>query len=414
MSDWHEWLISAELVLLATWVRGPRFRTLWMPDPSEMFSVRGKAIATACRALDAQGRVDGDCGVQLVGQLHSSGDLAKHWPPGSAPLPVEASTDPDGDLKRWREQRCLFALRSRLVESLSGMTPGGDLSSARRRILEAAEAARPNERSRGYSRAEEATMALRDATRQHTNGQFSGFGALDRATGGIRSGHVWVLGAPTNWGKSSFLIAIREHHLSVHGGGALLVTCEDSPELLAGRVLARNARIVGGNVRDATMTAEELARAHDYVSVNTAADAPPLVLLDGRGRPVEQIAFEIRSAVTRHNISLVMVDYLQCMSTERVTQDRRAEINHIARTLTDSIKMSGAAGILASQLTGEDIRESKDVEHAAEVVIIGRGGGDEPYQLYLKKNKTGPKGYSIPLTWDSDYGSFSTADQVEW
>jgi replicative DNA helicase len=412
--DWHEHITKAELVLLATWVRGPRFRTLWTPDPSDMFSMRGKAIAAACKAIESQGLAHGDAGMALIAQLHSSGDLAKHWPPGSAPLPVATSTDPDADLRRWREQRCLFALRSSLVESLSSMTPGGDLSEARRRVLEAAEAARPNERSRGYSRAEEATMAVAGATRHHTNGQFSGFTGLDRATGGLRPGNVWVLGAPTNWGKSSFLIAVREHHLSVHGGGVLLVTCEDAPELLAARVLARNARLLGNNVRDACLTAQELERAHDYLTVSTSEGNPPLVLLDGRGRSVEQIAFEVRAGIARHGISLVLVDYLQCISTERVTQDRRAEINHIARTLTDAIKTSGAAGILASQLTGEDIRESRDVEHAAEVVLIGRGGKEEPREIFIKKNKTGPAQYAVPLTWDDDYGGFSTAEQVEW
>jgi predicted ATP-dependent serine protease len=100
-----------------------------------------------------------------------------------------------------------------------------------------------------------------------------------------------------------------------------------------------------------------------------------------------------------------MVDYLQCISTERATPDRRAEINHIARTLTDVIKTCGCAGILSSQLTGEDIRESRDVEHAVEVVLIGRKN-ESAMQLFVKKNKCGPKDVVIDLEWDDLNGSF--------
>jgi predicted ATP-dependent serine protease len=144
--------------------------------------------------------------------------------------------------------------------------------------------------------------------------------------------------------------------------------------------------------------------------VNDAQSAGKLpIMLDGRGIQVEHLARDIVALIKTHDIRLVLVDYLQCIGAERATQDRRAEINHVARTLTDAIKTSGAAGLLASQLTGEDIRESRDVEHAAEVVMIGRKNettGDK--SLWLKKNKTGPADAVLALEWDSETGSFVT------
>jgi replicative DNA helicase len=113
----------------------------------------------------------------------------------------------------------------------------------------------------------------------------------------------------------------------------------------------------------------------------------------------------------------VLVDYLQCIGTARATQDRRAEINHIARTLFDAVKTSGAAGVLASQITGENVRESRDVEHAAEVVLIGRRETEPPgarkkpphaMTLFVKKNKCGPKDAVIDLEWEELNGSFRT------
>jgi replicative DNA helicase len=115
------------------------------------------------------------------------------------------------------------------------------------------------------------------------------------------------------------------------------------------------------------------------------------------------------------------VDYLQCITTQRSIDDRRQQINYIARTLTDTIKTMGAAGILASQVTDENIRESKDVEHAAEVVLIGRETEAQYDQygecvqqsrrsLFVKKNKSGPKGAVVNLEWDDHTGSFRTRD----
>lgn len=410
MSEWHEALNAIELRLLATWVRGPRLRELWTPEKREMFTHRAQAIAKACAVLEAQGFAAapaGDLGVQLMVQLHQSGDLTKHWGAGDQPLPVASSTDPERDLHHWRELRCLFALRSSLTETLLAATPSSDLSTVRQRILEAAEVARPEERSASYKRPEETHLGVQLATRRDQSGSFTGFTRLDQATGGLRPGHVWVLGAPTNWGKTNWLIAVREHYLAMHGAGAMLVSCEDPPELVAVRALTRRAGINCMHARDGRLTPLEAIRAQDELS-RSLESGPSPVLLDGRGRKVEQIAQEIRNHVARFGLRVVLVDYLQCIGAEHKSQDRRAEVNHIARTLTDAIKTSGAAGVLASQVTGDDIRESRDVEHAAEVVLIGRREAQGPHKLFLKKNKAGPAGFEFELDWDAVTGSFRT------
>jgi len=167
----------------------------------------------------------------------------------------------------------------------------------------------------------------------------------------------------------------------------------------------------GGSARDGKLSSDQIERASDEVSKAAArGDAP--ILIDGRGRDVEHIAGDIRAAARAHGPGLVLVDYLQCIVSSRETQDRRGEINHIARTLTDAIKTSGCAGILSSQLTGEDIRESRDVEHAAEVVLIGRKS-DAGMQLFVKKNKCGPKDAVIDLQWDALNGSFKTDETYD-
>lgn len=401
---WHAALAALETRLIATWVLGPRFRETWTPTPSEFGSPRTRALATACAALAARGTEPGDVSVWLVAELARSGDLKRLWPAGEPPLPVDPFPDPTRRLGEWSSLRTLFALRQRLLESVLGWGTGTDLGAARSSLLEAITAAYVSGPVPAYSDGELMALALEGARAPRASGVYSGLAELDRVTGGIRPGHVWAVGAPTNWGKSSLLLAVLDHNIEVHGARSLLVTCEDAPELLGSRLLARRAGLDGLAVRDGRLTRDDVARATEVVAA-AGERGPAPILIDGRGQSVETIAGQIRSVVAQHGCHLVLVDYLQCIRTERVCDNRRAEINHVARTLTDAIKTSGAGGILASQLTGEDLRESRDVEHAAEVVLIGRKEENGDMALMVKKNKTGPRGGVTALTLDARTGA---------
>ena len=413
MTDDATWLAAlgkAENALLAAWIAGPAFRERWTPVANEFSDLRTRALAAACAAVAARGAAAVP-GAQVVEELARSGALGKLWPVGSNVLPELPSRDPDGDLGRWGELRIRFALRQRLVELVSAMGTTSDLSAAREALLDAIRSSSGAERATTYSLSEGLGMAYHGATEPRERGTSSGFPELDRVTGGTRPGHVWAIGAPTNWGKSSLLLALADHHV-MNSRGVLLVTCEDAPELLFTRWLSRRANIHGLRLRDGRMQHDELGRATDAIA--SAGDTREPVMLDGRGRRVEHLARDIAAHVANSGIQLVLVDYLQAITTERTTQDRRAEINHIGRTLTDAIKGSGAAGILASQLTGEDLRESRDIEHAAEVVLIGRKDDEGKRSLLVKKNKTGPNDCTVPLGWNSETGAFYSEEESQY
>lgn len=409
MIDLHESINLLEERLLGTWTRRPRLRAAWTPEASDFFGVRAQAVAAACGAV--ADLVGNDLGTAVVVALSAAGKL-KLWDRGAPVVSHDDLPDPMRALDQWRELRSLIALRSGLASALDAINGGLGLSETRERILVAMRASEAQSSARSYSDVELMALAFATVTDPRSAGHTSGFDDLDRITGGLRPGHVWVIGAPTNWGKSSAALAILDHH-QLNNRKSLLVTCEDAPDLLATRLLCRRANLPGGAARDARLTREHLARVDDEIG-RAGKRGPAPILIDGRGRDCEHIAGDIRSAARAHGIGLVLVDYLQCITTSRGTQDRRAEINHVARTLTDAIKTSGCAGILLSQLTGEDIRESRDVEHAAEVVLIGRKNDDGSMALFVKKNKCGPKDAVIALDWDPLNGSFRTAQPFEW
>jgi replicative DNA helicase len=400
----HTTIARLEERLLGTWTRRPSLRAAWTPEPADFFTVKSQAVAQACRDVaDLSGN---DLGNAVAAALGRAGKL-KLFELGAPVIDHQDETDPVAALDRWRELNALLRLHGGLATALAGIGASTDLGDLRGRILEALRASEAHAAVKSYSDSSLMAEALAAVTINRVSGHSTGFVELDRVTGGLRPGQVLTLGAPTNWGKSSWLLAVLDHHLRVHRRRGLLITCEDAPDLLATRLMCRRAGLPGGAARDGRLTSAQLALvSEEIVAAKERGDAP--VMLDGRGRDVEHLAGDIRTAVRAHGISLVLVDYLQCIGSKRQTQDRRAEINHIARTLTDAIKTSGCAGVLASQLTGEDIRESRDVEHAAEVVLIGRKSEGGQMQVFVKKNKTGPKDAVIDLDWDERTGSFRT------
>jgi len=249
----------------------------------------------------------------------------------------------------------------------------------------------------------------------------TGIADLDRAIGGYRGGNVTILGAKRSFGKTSFSLLNADTGLADRAR-VLVFGGEDSPGMYGRRFMARRAGVNATLLRDMTdpFTDVQLRRALDAISV---AETLPF-FVPAIGMPVERMAEVIAEVVNPEERWLVIVDYLQCIQTRRRSPDRRLEVTHIAKTLSAAIKNSGAAGLLLSQLKRsdkrrpeiEDLKESGDLEDAAEHVLLGhREGGDAPGSpvrriLILAKNKDGIDPSEVPdfdLHFDTATASFT-------
>jgi len=235
----------------------------------------------------------------------------------------------------------------------------------------------------------------------------TGFPELDANTGGILLGYSWVMGASTNWGKSTSLVALYLAGVA-QGFRPLIVSGEDAEELYARRVLGRIAAVNPARLRDGKLEREAWPRLTEAVARFASAASLPF-FLDCRGKPSEQVLRETRGAVAAEGIDLLLVDYLQVWRPEQ-RNDRRHEVADIASGFTDIIKSAahGCAGVLFSQLTveqgeepnKESIRESKDVGHRAEAIVLGWTDKQKQRWFLLDKNKDGPCPVRVPVWWD--------------
>ncbi len=182
---------------------------------------------------------------------------------------------------------------------------------------------------------------------------------------------------------------------------------EDPKLLYARRLLARRTKISATRLREYRVDA---ADEHEIMVAAQNAERDPFFLV-ANGKAVERVASDIRALCESEGIGVVIVDYLQAIPCEKRIQDRRNEITYIARTLTDVIKNCNAAGLMFSQIkrqpkkgekpTMHDLKESGDIENAAENVFMGYQREDGTPAIVCEKAKDGMKGREYELVWDS-------------
>ena len=246
----------------------------------------------------------------------------------------------------------------------------------------------------------------------------TGHGDVDDLIGGYRPGKVAVLGAATNWGKSSWAVMAVDENLR-RGKRVLLVSGEDDGITYGKRILARRSGLNAMELRDEVFEgiddAEIEQKRHRAWSTVCGAEDEPW-FLDGVGTPAESLARVVAELCEEQPYDLVIVDYLQAFRCAQKRQDRRNEVTAVARVFTDAIKKAGAAGLLLSQIkrldsdtrepTKHDLKESGDVENMAEHVLIG-WHGQQQRLIKVDKNKDGPVEHcAMPIPFDTETASF--------
>lgn len=199
---------------------------------------------------------------------------------------------------------------------------------------------------------------------------------IDRDTSGFQKEFVWIFGAKSHWGKSSYAVMVADENLK-RGKRVLIVSAEDPSRLYGERLLMRRARVNRYGMQSGRLSSDELSRVTNVVS--RGEDVP--VYLNSIGKSVEWATKQVRRLVLSESIDLVMFDYLHAFDKEKnLNTDRRGILNYIARMMTDTVKELGCAGLIFGQVTPDtkadvpdmyEIRDSKDVVNAADAVAIG-------------------------------------------
>jgi replicative DNA helicase len=256
--------------------------------------------------------------------------------------------------------------------------------------------------------------AMQEEGADATRGLRTHYGELDRKLSGLAPGSLYVIAGRPSMGKTSFALNILEHVCVRDGHAALLFTLEVTKEQIAENMLCANARVDAHRLMRGELSEEE------YIKVPEAAGRmvkAPLYVDDSPGLTMMRLRAKARRMKARHDIKLVVVDYLQLLSLGAQVESRQIEISRLSGGLKQMARELGVPVITLSQLNRSveqrqdkrplmgDLRESGSIEQDADVVMLlfreeyynkekleARGKAE----VILAKNRNGPTG-SIDL-----------------
>ena len=207
----------------------------------------------------------------------------------------------------------------------------------------------------------------------------TGFKDLDALTNGFHPGNMIVLAARPAVGKSTLGLDIARY-ASIHKREtSVIFSLEMSRSEITMRMLSAEARVPLNNIRSGRLSEEEWARMARRMG--EISDAP-MFIDDSPNLSLMEIRAKSRRLKQRHDLKLIVIDYLQLMTSGKRVENRQQEVSEFSRQLKLLAKELNVPVVAISQLNRSpeqrsdkkpmlsDLRESGSIEQDADLVIL--------------------------------------------
>jgi replicative DNA helicase len=207
----------------------------------------------------------------------------------------------------------------------------------------------------------------------------TGFTDLDTLTNGLHPGQMIIIAARPAIGKSTMALDICRSASIKHNLTSVIFSLEMSRTEITMRLLSAEAKVPLQNMRKGTMRDEDWTRVATAMSKVSEA---PLFIDDSPNMSLMEIRAKCRRLKQRHDLKLVVVDYLQLMSSGKRVESRQQEVSEFSRALKLLAKEIEVPVIAVAQLNRgpeqrtdkkpmmSDLRESGSLEQDADMVIL--------------------------------------------
>jgi len=266
----------------------------------------------------------------------------------------------------------------------------------------------------------------------HVTGIPSGFYELDDMTSGFHEGELIVIAARPSMGKTAVALNIACHVGMVERQPVVVFSMEMGRHALAERVACSEAQVDSSLVRTGMLDQDGFAK---LVTAHQRLQDAPIYIDDCS----VLTPFDLRSRARRYHheykVKLIVIDYLQLMSSGKNAENRQQEITLISRHLKALARELNVPVIVLSQLNRgpearenhrprmSDLRESGSIEQDADLVMLlyreDYYHKDEPEyvptniaDVIVGKQRNGPTG-TIHLLFRDKLTRFENLAQVE-
>ena len=250
----------------------------------------------------------------------------------------------------------------------------------------------------------------------------TGFSELDQITNGLHAGQMVIVAARPAIGKSTLALDFARACSIKNGLTSAIFSLEMSKSEITMRLLSAEAKVPLGHMRSGNMSDDDWARLARRMG--EVADAP-LYIDDSPNLTMMEIRAKARRLKQRHDLRLVIVDYLQLMTSGKRVENRQVEVSDFSRSLKLLAKELGVPVVALSQLNRgpeqrtdkkpmlSDLRESGSLEQDADMVVLLHR--EDAYEresprageadLILAKHRNGPTGV-VTVAFQGHYSRF--------
>ena len=277
-----------------------------------------------------------------------------------------------------------------------------------------------------FSEALEETINEIDANSNRPDGVYgvpTDFIEFDELTGGLHGGQMIVIAARPGVGKSTLALDIARSASIHHQMTTVFFSLEMSRTELAMRILSAEGKISMGRLKKGDLDTEGWT---NLATLQGRIDSAPLFIDDSPNMTLMEIRAKCRRLKQRNDLKLVVLDYLQLMSSGKKVESRQQEVSEFSRSLKLFAKELDVPVIALSQLNRgseqrtdkrpmvSDLRESGSIEQDADMVILLHR--EDMYNpdservgeadMIIAKHRGGPT-RTIPLAFSGKYSRFN-------
>lgn len=255
----------------------------------------------------------------------------------------------------------------------------------------------------------------------------TGYHDLDLKLSGLQNSDLIILAARPSVGKTTLALDIARNAATKHDIPVCIFSLEMSAQQLTSRLLAAESRVDAWKLRTGNLTSE-----NDFASLAQSLDrlAKAKIFID---ETASNSIVKMRSFARRlkheHNLGLIIVDYLQLMTTNKNYDSMVNQVTEISRSLKALARELNVPVLALSQLSRavesrggrprlSDLRDSGSIEQDADVVMFihredkyrETADGKNIAQIHVDKHRNGPVG-SIELFFDEERTTFLNLDK---
>ncbi len=254
----------------------------------------------------------------------------------------------------------------------------------------------------------------------------TGFIDLDYRTAGLQPSDLILVAARPSMGKTSFELNIAQYMAFRKNLTVALFSLEMSKEQLVNRMFSQESNVDAQKLRTGQLNDQEWERLIESAGI---IGKSKLIIDDTPGITIAELRSKCRKYKLEHDLSIVMIDYLQLMSGGGRVESRQQEISEISRSLKALARELNVPVVALSQLSREvekrpdhrpmlsDLRESGAIEQDADVVMFLYR--DDYYnhdtdkkgisEIIIAKQRNGPIG-TVELAWLPEYTRFANLE----